>query len=132
MDCLFCSIVKKEIPSNIIYEDDYTIAFLDIFPAADGHVLVIPKKHFVELKEMPREEHVNLIETIKKIYHVIEKVTNCDGIHLIENYGIAQEIKHVHFHIIPTYSTNKVININSIGNVENLNEIANKIKKDLN
>lgn len=132
MDCLFCSIVKKEIPSNIIYEDDYTIAFLDIFPAADGHVLVIPKKHFVELKEMPREEHVNLIETIKKIYPVIEKVTNCDGIHLIENYGIAQEIKHVHFHIIPTYSTNKVININSIGNVENLNEIANKIKKDLN
>lgn len=123
MECLFCSIVKKEIPAKIIYEDDNVIAFLDIFPVSDGHVLVVPKKHYVELKEMHKDELASLMEVISKIYPIVEEVTNCDGIHLLENYGTAQEVKHVHFHIIPTFKEKAVMNFNKIGNSANLDKM---------
>lgn len=128
MDCLFCSIIKKEIPAKIVYEDKNVLAFLDISPIADGHTLVIPKKHYKELKEIPKEEYTKLIQAIKKIYPIIEQVTKCDGLHLLENFGIAQDIKHVHFHIIPTYENHKVIEFSRIGNTDNLEKLELKIK----
>ncbi len=131
MECLFCAIANKEIPGKVVYEDENVIAFLDIFPIADGHMLVCPKKHYVELSEMPAEEITNLFKVINKLYPVVERITNCDGIHLLENYGCAQEIKHVHFHIIPTYENNQVLKINKIGEPNNLEEIQNKLKKEI-
>lgn len=128
MDCLFCSIIKGEIPAKKLYEDDNVIAFLDIFPVSDGHVLVVPKKHYVELKEMPSNEIAQLFDAINQIYPIVEDVNKCDGIHLLENYGIVQEIKHVHFHIIPTFKDKSAIQFNKTGNSDNLDKMQELLK----
>ncbi len=123
MDCLFCKINNNEIPAKVIYENDYVKAFLDIFPASYGHVLVITKKHYVELKEIPDNELLELMKAVNKLYPIVKEVTNCDGIHLLENYGSAQEIKHVHFHIIPTFNDYRALNFNKMSDTEHLDKL---------
>lgn len=102
-NCLFCKIVKKEIPGNIVYEDEKVLAFKDIHPVAPVHILVIPKKHIDSLNEMV-EEDVNLIG---KIHLVIKKIAEEQGVsesgyRVVSNCGkdAGQEVKHLHFHLI--------------------------------
>ena len=101
-DCIFCKIIKKEIPAEIIYEDEEIIAFKDIHPAAPIHILVIPKTHILSLLEV--EENSNIIS---KIYSVINKITISEkfaeeGFRVIVNCGenAGQEVGHLHFHIL--------------------------------
>ena len=103
MDCLFCKIVNKEIPSKIIYEDEEILAFHDINPLTPIHILVIPKKHIKSVIEI-REEDEKLIG---KIYTVINKIgrelgINEKGFRVITNCGEdgGQEVKHLHFHLL--------------------------------
>lgn len=101
MDCIFCKIVSKEIPTKILYEDEYTIAFLDAFPVAKGHTLVIPKQHYAKIQDLPSEINEKLFNTVHKL---IPKVDSLQGstlvaIHNGKNSG--QEIPHVHVHLIP-------------------------------
>ena len=70
-DCIFCKIINKEIPSNIVYEDEEVLAFYDIAPAAPIHILVIPKKHIVSLATMENNDY----ELISKIYKTIDKIS---------------------------------------------------------
>ena len=103
MDCLFCKIIKGEIPCYKIYEDDYTLAFLDIAKDVDGHTLVIPKKHFNNILDCDEDTINHVMKTIKLISN--HYVNNCgfSGINLINNNGKSAEqaINHLHFHIIP-------------------------------
>lgn len=103
MDCLFCKIINGEIPSYKIYEDDYTIAFLDINPDSDGHTLIIPKKHFNDLDDIDINtlNHINF--SSKKVKKILEEKLNCDGISLLQNNGIVQDVKHYHLHLKPYY-----------------------------
>lgn len=101
MDCIFCKIVSKEIPTKILYEDEYTIAFLDAFPVAKGHTLVIPKQHYAKIQDLSSEINEKLFNTVHKL---IPKVDSLQGstlvaIHNGKNSG--QEIPHVHVHLIP-------------------------------
>jgi len=101
MDCIFCKIISKEIPTKILYEDEYTIAFLDAFPVAKGHTLVIPKQHYAKIQDLPSEINGKLFNTVHKL---IPKVDSLQGstlvaIHNGKNSG--QEIPHVHVHLIP-------------------------------
>lgn len=109
MDCLFCKIINKEIESNIIYEDDLFLVFLDAFPDAVGHMLIIPKKHIKDISEMDKETFSNMLEVINKMKVLLEKKLNIDGLTLIQNNGIAQEIMHFHLHLKPSYK--KEINL---------------------
>ena len=102
-DCVFCKIIKGEIPSNKVYEDEEILAFKDIEPAAPIHILVIPKKHISSLIEVKENE----IELIGKIYKTINKIAKeqgfaDEGYRVISNCGIngGQEVPHLHFHII--------------------------------
>lgn len=102
-DCLFCKIVKGEIPCNKVYEDEEILAFHDINPAAPIHILVIPKKHITSLAFMKKEDEV----TVGKIYGVINQIAEeqgfkQDGYRVIVNCGKngGQEIMHLHFHIL--------------------------------
>ena len=102
-DCIFCKIIKKEIPSNIVYEDDEIIAFRDINPLAPVHILVIPKKHISSLLELTEEDE----KLIGRIYTVINKIAKEEGIdekgfRVVVNCGEdgGQEVKHLHFHIL--------------------------------
>ena len=102
-DCIFCKIINREIPSDIVYEDDEVIAFKDIRPVTPVHILVIPKKHISSLVELTEEDEA----VIGKIYTVINKVAKVAGIlekgfRVIVNCGDdgGQEVKHIHFHVL--------------------------------
>lgn len=103
MDCIFCKIINKEIPAEIVYEDEGILAFKDISPAAPVHILVIPKKHIPALTELTEEDE----KTIGKIYTAINKIAKDQGIfekgyRVIVNCGSdgCQEVKHIHFHLL--------------------------------
>ncbi len=102
-DCVFCKIIKGEIPSEKVYEDDKVIAFKDIQPAAPIHVLVIPKKHIEKLIDVTEEDR----HLISHIYQVINKIAKDmkiedDGFRVIVNCGkdAGQEVMHLHFHLL--------------------------------
>ncbi len=102
-DCIFCKIIKREIPADIVYEDDEIIAFKDIQPAAPIHILVISKKHIASLVELAKEDEI----LIGKIYTVINKVAEEQGVkekgyRVIVNCGKdgGQEVGHLHFHLL--------------------------------
>lgn len=103
MDCIFCKIVKGEIPSYKVYEDDETLAFLDIAPVNPGHTLVIPKDHFENLYTLPDEALTRLMLTAKKVALGVKKGIGADGINIAMNNGKAggQVIFHAHLHVIP-------------------------------
>ena len=102
-DCLFCKIIKGEIPSNKVYEDDDVLAFYDIKPVASVHILVIPKKHIASIAHMKKEDEA----LIGKIYGVINKIAEekgfkDNGFKVIVNCGKdgGQEVMHLHFHVL--------------------------------
>lgn len=102
-DCIFCKIINKEIPSDIVYEDEEILAFRDIHPVTPVHILVIPKKHISSLAELEKEDEA----VIGKIYTVINKIAKEEGIfekgfRVIVNCGEdgGQEVKHLHFHLL--------------------------------
>jgi len=103
--CLFCKIVKGEIPAYTIYEDDSVIAFLDIQPATLGHTLVISKKHYSVLPQMPDEEASHLMVVVKQLAGLIFEAMHADGVEIRQRNGeiAGQVIPHVHFHITPRY-----------------------------
>lgn len=103
MDCIFCKIINKEIPSKIVYEDDEVLAFEDIAPQAPVHIVVIPKKHIAKITEIEKEDEA----LIGKIYSVINKIARVkqiaeEGFRVIINCGEngGQEVKHIHFHLL--------------------------------
>ena len=102
-DCLFCKIIKGEIPSSKVYEDEEILAFNDIAPAAPIHILVIPKKHITSLAHMKDGDE----KIVGKIYNVINKIAEDkgfkqDGYRVIVNCGEngGQEVMHLHFHVL--------------------------------
>jgi len=102
-NCIFCKIAKKEIPGAIVYEDDKFIAFLDINPVNKGHALIIPKKHYPDITNLPDELNHEFMNIIKKIGIAVKEAMNCEGFNIIINTGktAGQVIFHVHCHIIP-------------------------------
>ena len=105
-DCIFCKIVKGHERSTVVYEDDHSLGFLDIYPLNPGHTLVIPKKHYPTMNEMPPEEVGRLFITVAKIMKGVQKATRADGINIGQSNGAAasQEVFHVHVHIIPRFN----------------------------
>ena len=102
-DCIFCKIIKKEIPSTIIYEDDKVIAFNDVNPAAPIHILVVPKKHIETLLYVSDQDN----ELISYVYQIINKIAKekgfaNNGFRVIVNCGkdSGQEVMHIHFHVL--------------------------------
>lgn len=102
-DCIFCKIIKKEIPSKVIYEDDKVLAFMDNMPICDGHVLVIPKKHFEDIYAIDSDTFLHMFEIAKKLAEKIMRILNKEGATFSINYGNMQEVKHLHLHIMPNF-----------------------------
>ena len=105
-DCIFCKIVKKEIPCTKVYEDKNILAFLDITPVNLGHVLVIPKQHFVNIYETPEDVLTDMIKASKIVSQALKSGIGADGINVTMNNEPAagQVIFHAHIHIIPRIS----------------------------
>lgn len=131
--CIFCSIVKGDIPSYKVYEDDDFLAFLDISQAELGHTLVIPKKHFDNFFNLDDETAKKLILLVKELAIKIKKVTKSSGINILNNNGTTagQSVNHVHFHIIPRYENDDLIikfTEHKLSN-EEFSDLAEKIKR---
>lgn len=103
MDCLFCKIIAKEIGSEVVYEDEKVMAFLDINPINPGHVLVVPKNHAEQLTDLQDEDMLAAMVVVKKIMKALLSQPDVDGINVMQNnYSAAgQVVDHVHFHVIP-------------------------------
>jgi len=109
MECVFCKIINKELPAYIIYEDENTMAFLDINPVSKGHLLVVPKRHYSKLSEMPIEELEKFFKGLQNVIKIVEnKLSNHYNIVVNQGEKAGQVINHLHFHIIPRYGYEQI------------------------
>ncbi|MBO5398068.1 MAG: HIT domain-containing protein [Clostridia bacterium] len=107
-DCIFCKIVKGDIPSYTIYENDNIKVFMDIGPVAKGHSLIIPKKHYTNLMDMEPELLREIDEVIKELYPKFKEKLAAEGLTRMQNNELGQEVKHYHMHLIPRYKNDKL------------------------
>ena len=132
MESIFTQIIEKKKPGFIIYEDSNHIAILDKYPIDLGHTLVIPKKPYELITEMPQNEVGELFSLVPVIANAVKKATGADAFSIAQNNGKAakQIIPHVHVHIIPRYSNKGTIwTKRSIPSDAELNKLSEKIKK---
>ncbi len=102
-DCIFCKIVAGEIPAFKVFENDQTIAFMDINPASEGHCLVIPKNHTENIFTTPEDTLANMMSTTRRVATAVETALSPDGINVLQanGPGAAQSVFHLHFHVLP-------------------------------
>ena len=103
MDCIFCKIVKGDLPSNLVYEDDLIMCFLTTEPINEGHVLIIPKNHYLDTDEIPTEVVTSMMVLSKRIVKVIKEKYSPDGYSIMQNGGEFNDIGHYHMHVFPRY-----------------------------
>ena len=103
--CIFCKIIRGELPASRVYEDGDTLAFMDIGPIVKGHLLVIPKRHYANIEDTPAAELRNLIVAVQKIAVAQKRALQADGVNIMQSTGRAagQVVDHIHFHVIPRF-----------------------------
>ena len=101
MDCVFCKILSGDIPAKTLKETSMSVALLDAFPLAKGHVLVIPKNHYEKMQQIPPEENTELFETVRRVLSKVDTLTNATLVALHNGKDSGQEVPHVHIHLIP-------------------------------
>ncbi|HUU85038.1 MAG TPA: HIT family protein [Phycisphaerae bacterium] len=102
-DCIFCKIAAGQIPARVVMQGPAWMAFLDVAPLSEGHVLVIPKDHYVRLHELPAEVAADMCAHLPSLGRAVLEATGAAGYNILQNNGRAagQEVQHVHFHVIP-------------------------------
>lgn len=130
-DCIFCKIIRGEIPSYKIYEDDFVFAFLDVNPLAKGHTLIIPKEHKKDIFEI--EDLDKIVSVAKIIANKMKESLNCEGVNIYHASGEAagQTVFHFHMHLIPRrkgdnvdFSSLKVIKVEK----DEFEDLSSKLK----
>lgn len=136
-NCIFCKILEGEIPSFTVYEDELFKVIMDRFPAAPGHVLIIPKRHHENIFDMSANVATAIYPLARKMARVVKEAVGAEGINIVQNNGEAagQAVFHFHLHVIPRH-TNDGVQINKTSNgdttIEELEVVAQKIKALLN
>lgn len=104
-ECIFCKIVSGEAPSITVYEDAATMAFMDIFPWAKGHCLVIPREHSATIFEISEGSAAAVMSTVRKVAPALRDAVGADGLNLLQSNGAAawQTVDHLHVHLIPRF-----------------------------
>ena len=134
MDCIFCKLANGEIPTATLYEDDDFRVILDQGPATKGHALILPKKHYANIYELPEELAARAMVLAKRMAGTMTEALNCDGFNLVQNNGEAagQTVFHFHMHLIPRYKGDKVGLGWKMGQLdeEQKNEILSRISEE--
>lgn len=126
-DCIFCKIIKGDLPSKTIYEDEIIKIIMNINPATNGHLLIIPKEHMVNLLDTSNEIITHSLNIVReKIYPLLKEKCHCEGLTLAQNNELGQEIKHYHLHLIPRYPND---NADYTYNDENISDIESIFKQ---
>ena len=135
-NCIFCKIAQGSIPSSTIYEDDMFRVILDLSPAAAGHALVLPKKHFRNIFDIDEATASRLFVVAAKVARAMKASLNCDGMNIVQNNEeiAGQTVFHFHLHIIPRYKDDGQVIAWKPGSAkpEELQSIAAKIKVAMN
>ena len=128
-DCIFCKIASKEIPVDLVYEDEHIVAFLDIKPINPGHTLIVPKEHVDHFFDMSSSVYQHVFDTVKKIAPILKDVMGTARTGLaIEGFGVA----HAHIHLVPINHGNELNPERAKpATPEELEEMTKKIKKNL-
>lgn len=127
MDCLFCKINEESIPSKTIYEDEIVKVFLDINPNTNGHCLIIPKEHIVTVNELDDKTITHILKVEKQMYKLLKEKLNIEGLTIVQNNELGQEVKHYHVHLIPRYSDDNWNLTYNQESIKSLDEIHSKI-----
>jgi histidine triad (HIT) family protein len=132
--CAFCQIIRKEAPASIVYEDEQVAAFLSNHPVNVGHTLVVPKKHYSDIYEIPEEEAAYLFKITKRIAQAVKEATEIEAIRIVQNNGkdAGQVIIHLHVHVIPMKSQSQFRHESGFRALELLEKDAEKIRQRLN
>jgi histidine triad (HIT) family protein len=101
MDCIFCKIANGDIKARVIIETRKSLAFLDAFPLALGHSLVIPKKHYEKIQDLPSDDNADLFDLVHKSVSLVDKITGSTLVAVHNGKASGQEIPHVHVHLVP-------------------------------
>lgn len=127
--CVFCEIVKGNIPSSKVYEDDNYLAILDLSQTTLGHTLVMPKKHYDNFLQMDSKEAGELMAVVNIVANKVVKNLGASGCNILNNTNevAGQTVMHTHVHIIPRYSKDDSIKIEFTENKYDLKEVLNKI-----
>jgi histidine triad (HIT) family protein len=109
-NCIFCKLANGDIPTNTLYEDDCVRVIFDAEPAAEGHVLILPKEHFDNIYELDDDTAGHVFKVAKKIATAMNKTLDMDGLNVVQNNGEAagQTVFHFHMHIIPRHNDDTV------------------------
>ena len=132
-ECIFCQIIRKEAPASIVYEDEQVVAFLSNRPVNVGHTLVAPKKHYVNIYEIPEEEAAYLFRIVKRVAYAVKDATGVEGIRIVQNNGEAagQVVFHLHVHVIPMKPYSQFRHESGFRVAELLDKDAEKIRRYL-
>jgi histidine triad (HIT) family protein len=105
-DCPFCRIASGKASASTVYEDENVLAFMDLNPVSAGHTLVVPRRHWENIFEVPEETLTELIAVVKKLSVAVKKAVGADGVKVLQLNGRAagQVVFHLHFHVIPASS----------------------------
>ena len=132
---IFEKIIAKEIPADIVYEDDHTLAFLDISPVKAGHTLVVPKNWSRNILDMTSQDREYVFATVQKICKAVKKAVNADGvnIHMNNEPGAGQIVFHSHVHVIPRFDGDGLQHWHKDANYKESEsaDIVDKIKKEI-
>ena len=101
MDCIFCKIISGNIPAKILKETTQSISFLDAFPLAKGHVLVIPKTHHQKIQDMSNDENIDLFSLVHEMISKVDSVSGATLVAVHNGIDAGQEVPHVHVHLVP-------------------------------
>jgi len=136
--CRFCSIIKGELPASFVFRGPAIVAFMDAFPLANGHVLVVPRSHYTDLFEIPEDLAVETFRLARKMAFAVKSaLTDVTGVNLLQNNGASagQKIYHFHIHVIPrtgaTGVGGRLATIRQPADRAALDEIAEKLKTRL-
>jgi len=131
-DCIFCKIVNKEVPTEFLYENDNCVLFLDINPSSKGHSLLVTKKHFINIADIPKDDFIRLSSSLKEV--ATKLLLEYDGLNIRQNNGKVAEqlVEHLHFHLMPrekndnlNLASHQLIKISK----KEMKEIGEQIKK---
>lgn len=134
MDCIFCKIISGEIKSKFLKETQHSVSFLDAFPLASGHVLVIPKNHHKKIQDMGMQENTDLFSLVHEMISNVDKITGSTLVAIHNGEDAGQEIPHVHVHLVPRSKNDSAGAIHSMFDSpvnlseSEMDELYNKLK----
>ena len=129
--CVFCEIINGNIPTNKVYEDEHTLAFLDLSQTTYGHTLVVPKKHVENFWDADQDTIHHVMHTVKVVSGLLKEKLHCEGMNILTNVNpvAGQSVMHFHVHLIPRYGKDDTIRIKFGENKVDTDALMDKLKK---